>query len=159
MTPTRAVTNVVLAGLGGQGIVKGSDVLAQAMFLAGYDVKKSEVHGMSQRGGSVRSEVRFGDRVLSPMVSAGTAHFLLVLEPSQVEPNRRMLAPDGVLITSADLDSAALSSHKGLNIALLALLSRQLDVEERFWHDALRGQLKPATLAPNLELFSRIRRA
>jgi indolepyruvate ferredoxin oxidoreductase, beta subunit len=158
MTPTRAVTNVVVAGVGGQGIVKGSDVLAQAMFLAGLDVKKSEVHGMSQRGGSVRSDVRFGDRVLSPMVSAGTAHYLLVLEPRQIEPHRRLLAPEGVLLTDADVDPAELPTHKSLNIALLALLSRHLDVEERFWHDALCGQLKPATWAANLELFSRIRR-
>jgi indolepyruvate ferredoxin oxidoreductase beta subunit len=158
MTPLRPVTNVVLVGLGGQGIVKGSDVLAQAMFLAGYDVKKSEVHGMSQRGGSVRSDVRFGDRVLSPMVSAGTAHFLLALEPGQIEPHRRLLASAGVLLSHADVDPAELPSHKSLNIALLALLSRRLDVEERFWHDALRDQLKRATLAANLDLFSRIRR-
>jgi indolepyruvate ferredoxin oxidoreductase beta subunit len=159
MTPMRKVTNVVLAGLGGQGIVKGSDVLAQAVFLAGYDVKKSEVHGMSQRGGSVRSDVRFGDRVLSPMVSVGTAHFLLVLEPAEVEPHRRLLAPGGVLITDADVDPSELPSHKTLNIALLARLSRQLDVPEQFWHDALQDQLKPATLATNLALFSRLRRA
>ena len=67
------VTNVVIAGLGGQGVVKASDILADAAFRAGLDVKKAEVHGMSQRGGSVASDVRFGARVLSPMVPAGAA--------------------------------------------------------------------------------------
>ncbi|NLF23574.1 MAG: pyruvate ferredoxin oxidoreductase, partial [Lentisphaerae bacterium] len=60
--------NIVIAGLGGQGIVKASDILADAAFRAGHDVKKAEVHGMSQRGGSVNTDIRYGARVLSPMV-------------------------------------------------------------------------------------------
>jgi len=58
--------NVVVAGLGGQGVLKASDILADVAFSAGLDVKKSELHGMSQRGGSVSSDVRFGERVFSP---------------------------------------------------------------------------------------------
>ena len=65
------VTNVVVAGLGGQGVLKASDILADVAFAAGLDVKKSEVHGMSQRGGSVASDVRFGEHVFSPMVPEG----------------------------------------------------------------------------------------
>ena len=87
------VTNVVIAGLGGQGVLKASDILAEAAFFAGLDVKKAEVHGMSQRGGSVTSDVRFGPRVLSPMVSAGEADFLVVLAEDQVEGNRGWLRP------------------------------------------------------------------
>ena len=60
------VTNVIVAGLGGQGVIKASDILADAAFRAGYDVKKAEIHGMSQRGGSVTCDVRFGPQVLSP---------------------------------------------------------------------------------------------
>ena len=60
------VTNVVVAGLGGQGVLKASDIVADAAFRAGLDVKKSELHGMSQRGGSVSSDVRFGGEVLQP---------------------------------------------------------------------------------------------
>ena len=67
------VTNIVVAGLGGQGVLKGSDILADAALRAGYDVKKSEIKGMSQRGGSVTSDVRFGERVWSPMVPVGEA--------------------------------------------------------------------------------------
>jgi indolepyruvate ferredoxin oxidoreductase beta subunit len=85
-------TNVVIAGLGGQGVLKASDILADAAFRAGLDVKKAEVHGMSQRGGSVACDVRFGAKVLSPMVPAGEADFLLVLEPTQADPNRHVLS-------------------------------------------------------------------
>jgi indolepyruvate ferredoxin oxidoreductase beta subunit len=83
--------NVVLAGLGGQGVIKASDILADAALRAGLDVKKSEIHGMSQRGGSVTSDVRFGGRVLSPMVPRGEADFLVVLAPSEVEVARPLL--------------------------------------------------------------------
>ena len=72
---SQRVTNVILAGLGGQGVIKASDILADAAVRAGYDVKKAEVHGMSQRGGSVTSDVRFGPRVLSPMIPRGEADF------------------------------------------------------------------------------------
>ena len=64
-------TNVTVAGLGGQGVLTVTDILAEVLFRAGFDVKKSEVHGMSQRGGSVSSEVRFGKSVASPMVPEG----------------------------------------------------------------------------------------
>ena len=73
------VTNIVVSGLGGQGVLKVTDILADVIFCAGLDVKKSEVHGMSQRGGSVSSEVRFGDKVNSPMVPAGEGDILVVL--------------------------------------------------------------------------------
>ncbi len=85
------VTNVIIAGLGGQGVLKASDILAEAAFFAGLDVKKAEVHGMSQRGGSVTSDVRFGPRVLSPMVPPGEADFLVVLAEDEVESHRACL--------------------------------------------------------------------
>src|SRR5512142_1222194 len=92
------VTNVVVAGLGGQGVIKASDILADVAFRAGQDVKKAEVHGMSQRGGSVTSDVRFGDEVLSPMIPRGEADFLVVVAPSEVEVTRGVLKPGGLLI-------------------------------------------------------------
>ena len=92
------VINVVIAGLGGQGVLKSSDILAEAAFLAGRDVKKAEVHGMSQRGGSVTSDVRFGAGVLSPMVPPGEADYLVVLAPDQVDNNLHHLRAGGVLI-------------------------------------------------------------
>ncbi len=77
------VTNVLLTGVGGQGIITASTVLAQACRIAGWQVKKSEVHGMSQRGGSVNSYVRFcaDAPVASPLIPEGAADIMLAFEP------------------------------------------------------------------------------
>ena len=133
------VTNIIVAGLGGQGVLRGTDILADVALRAGLDVKKSELKGMSQRGGSVTGDVRFGDRVFSPMVSAGEADFLLVLEPTQVEPNRHMLRPKGVLITPDAVQADQLPNKKALNVALLGALSAHLPMAEDLWLAALRA--------------------
>ena len=133
----RPVTNVVFAGLGGQGVIKASDILAQAAFRHGYDVKKSEIHGMSQRGGSVTSDVRFGEAVLSPMVTDGETDYLVVLAPEEVEGNRRRLRAGGVLIAPDRIDPATLSNPKSLTVALLGILSTHLDIPESLWLRAI----------------------
>lgn len=74
------VTNIVIAGVGGQGIVLSSTLVSEAAMLAGFDVKSNEVHGMAQRGGSVISQIRFGQKVYSPMIKTGEAHFLVSME-------------------------------------------------------------------------------
>src|SRR5664280_2877184 len=109
------LTNVVIAGIGGQGVLKASDILADVAVRAGLDVKKSEIKGMSQRGGSVSSDVRFGQAVLSPMVSPGEADFLLVLDSTQVETNLGVLKPGGTLIKPDAVDPAKLPNRKSLN--------------------------------------------
>lgn len=75
-----AVTNILLVGVGGQGILLASEILSEAFMLAGFDVKKSEIHGMSQRGGSVVSHVRFGKEVYSPVVPEGEGDILFGFE-------------------------------------------------------------------------------
>lgn len=72
--------NFLLAGVGGQGTILASDILAQVGLAAGYQVKQAEVHGMSQRGGSVISHVRWGERIYSPLVGAGEVDVLLAFE-------------------------------------------------------------------------------
>jgi indolepyruvate ferredoxin oxidoreductase beta subunit len=74
------VTNILLVGVGGQGILLASEVLSETFMLAGYDVKKSEIHGMSQRGGSVVSHVRYGQEVFSPLVPEGEGDILFGFE-------------------------------------------------------------------------------
>jgi indolepyruvate ferredoxin oxidoreductase beta subunit len=135
------VTNVVVAGLGGQGAIKASDILADAAFRAGLDVKKAEIHGMSQRGGSVSSDVRFGAHVQSPMISRGEADFLLVLAPSEVEVARPMLRPGGLLIPPDAVDEARLANKRTLNVALLGVLSARLDIDAAHWLAALHAAL------------------
>ena len=74
------VFNVLIVGVGGQGIILASDVLSLVAARHGYDVKKNEIHGMAQRGGSVSSHVRFGTSVSSPIIKAGEADVLLSFE-------------------------------------------------------------------------------
>ncbi len=148
------VVNVVVAGLGGQGVLKASDILADAAFRAGYDVKKSEVHGMSQRGGSLSSDVRFGDAVRSPLIPTGEAHFLLILEPTQVEPNRFQLRDGGVLITPDHLDPASLANRRSLNVAMLGALSVYLAIPEAEWEEAIRAALPAKHHEVNLRAFA-----
>ncbi len=92
-------TNIFIAGVGGQGILKFSDILSEVALLEGLDIKKSEVHGMSQRGGSVTSHVRFGDVVYSPLIEKGKADILVALEQIEAVRHISYLNPQkGVLI-------------------------------------------------------------
>jgi indolepyruvate ferredoxin oxidoreductase beta subunit len=92
------VTNVAIAGVGGQGIILASDIIAQAALCAGHDVKKNEVHGMAQRGGAVVSEVRFGRRVYSPLIPDGAVDLLLALELLEGLRHLHRLRPQGLVI-------------------------------------------------------------
>ena len=154
MTMSKTI-NIIVAGLGGQGVLKASDIVAEAVFAAGFDVKKSEVHGMSQRGGSVSSEVRYGEDVASPMIPAGETDFLLVLEDTQIEVNRNKLKADGKLITLADVDASKLENPKTVNIAMLGVLSASLpEIPEQCWLDALKKFLPEKHHAVNLTAFA-----
>lgn len=156
---TNKVTNVVVAGLGGQGVLKGTDILAEVALRAGYDVKKSEIKGMSQRGGSVTGDVRFGKQVFSPMVPSGEADFLLVLEPTQVEPNKHLLRAEGVLITPDRVNAADLPHKRTLNVALLGALSAYLPMGEGLWLDALRSGFDETFFEGNKKAFLAGRKA
>ncbi|AFM25946.1 indolepyruvate oxidoreductase subunit beta [Desulfomonile tiedjei] len=80
MSDNNRVYNVLIVGVGGQGIILASDVLGRVAAAYGYDVKKNEIHGMAQRGGSVSSHVRFGKTVSSPIIRVGEADVLLSFE-------------------------------------------------------------------------------
>jgi indolepyruvate ferredoxin oxidoreductase beta subunit len=80
MNPSAKVTNILIVGVGGQGVILASDIIAAVMMRAGHDVKKSEVHGMAQRGGSVTSHVRFGPIVHSPIIRKGAVDILFSFE-------------------------------------------------------------------------------
>jgi indolepyruvate ferredoxin oxidoreductase beta subunit len=99
--PRADVTNVVIAGVGGQGIILASDVLARAAVCAGRDVKRSEIHGMAQRGGSVTSEIRFGRRVWSPVIADGEVDVLVALEILEAARHAHRLRKGGAIIASS----------------------------------------------------------
>lgn len=95
-----SVTTVLLVGVGGQGTILASDVLAKVAASAGLDVKLAEVHGMSQRGGSVDTVVRFGDRVFSPTVDPGVADHLVSFELIEAARWLHWLSPTGRLVVN-----------------------------------------------------------
>jgi len=148
------VTNIVIAGLGGQGVLKASDIVAEVALSTGLDVKKSEIHGMSQRGGSVSSDVRFGERVFSPMVPEGEADFLVVIAADQVAVNAAALRPGGVVIEPAQIRESELRNKKSLNVALLGALSRHLEFPVEAWMAAIRGNLPESLHEANLQAFN-----
>jgi len=100
-TESSGITNIVLAGVGGQGIILASTLLSEVALLEGHDVKANEVHGMAQRGGSVICQIRYGEKVYSPLVKKGTAHFLMSLEVIESLRYADYLAPEGVAYINA----------------------------------------------------------
>ena len=93
--------NVFLAGVGGQGILLASEILCEAFLSSGYDVKKSEVHGMAQRGGAVTTHLRFGRKVFSPLIEPGTADLLVAFEKMEALRFVHFLAPQGIVVANA----------------------------------------------------------
>ena len=92
--------SVSLVGVGGQGIILTADLLARAAAIAGYDVKKSEIHGMAQRGGSVTSQVRFGESVASPIIQHGTADLLVSFDTVEALRSAVILAVGGTALVN-----------------------------------------------------------
>ena len=97
-----SVKNIMIVGVGGQGSVLASRLLGNLLIAQGYDVKLSEVHGMSQRGGSVVTFVRYGEgeKVYSPVIDRGQADFILSFELLEAARWLEYLKPDGVIVTS-----------------------------------------------------------
>ncbi len=94
------ITNILLVGVGGQGILLASEILSEAFMQAGFDVKKSEIHGMSQRGGSVVSHVRFGREVHSPIVPEGEGDILFGFEILETYRSLPLLKKGGTVVAN-----------------------------------------------------------
>ena len=93
-------TNVMIVGVGGQGTLLASKILGRLLLEQGYDVKVSEVHGMSQRGGSVVTYVRFGEKVYSPIIDKGEADYIVAFEKLEAARWLEYLRPGGQVITN-----------------------------------------------------------
>lgn len=114
----RKTVNVSLVGVGGQGIILTADILAKTAAIAGYDVKKSEIHGMAQRGGSVTSQVRFGESVASPIIQEGTADILVSFDKLEAIRNAGVLAKGGTaLVNDLYLTPITVSSGQQAEVA------------------------------------------
>lgn len=91
-------TNVLVVGVGGQGAVMATELISEVAMNAGYEVKKSEVHGMAQRGGVIASHARYGKNITSPMIGRGEADYILAFEAVEALRSIEYLKPDGTVI-------------------------------------------------------------
>ncbi len=146
--------SLLFCGVGGQGILLSSDVTAEAAFLAGYDVKKSEIHGMAQRGGSVTSSVRFGDHVYSSLIPAGRVDYLISFHDAERDRWQSLLSPEGKVIRADEGLLRLLPHPRTLNVALLGVLSRELPFLEEVWQESMRKFIKSAYLDANRAAFA-----
>ncbi|WP_410511155.1 indolepyruvate oxidoreductase subunit beta [Paenibacillus sp. BR2-3] len=161
--------SIILAGVGGKGVITATNVLAQGLVALGYDVKVSEVYGMSQRGGSVHSQVRFGEKIYSPLIEKGTADFILGFD--QIEALRwgSFLKQEGqMIVNQTDLiidtykgkfddsfdqykhvtfvEGAAIAKETGNirneNFVMLGALLQALDFEFDAWKGTMEKHIK-----------------
>lgn len=105
--------SVILVGVGGQGAILTAKILTNGLISAGYDVKMSEVHGMSQRGGSVSTQVHFGDKVYSPVTGPGSADVIVAFEKMEAVRYANYLKKDGIAVIN-DYEMASSSVAAGL---------------------------------------------
>ncbi len=94
------ITNILMVGVGGQGILLASELLAEVLLRMNVDVKKSEIHGMAQRGGTVTSQIRYGERVFAPKIGLSQAHYILSFEYCESLRFLPLLAPDGIVLSN-----------------------------------------------------------
>ena len=105
--------SVLLVGVGGQGAILTASILVNGLISEGYDVKTSEVHGMSQRGGSVSTQVHFGEKVYSPVIGFGAADVLVAFEKMEAVRYSRYLKPDGIAVIN-DFEMESSTTAAGL---------------------------------------------
>ena len=167
--------NVMIVGVGGQGSLLASKLLGRLLLQKGYDIKVSEVHGMSQRGGSVVTYVRFGDKVYSPVIDKGQADFIVSFEELEAARWTEYLKPGGKIILSTqqiapmlaemkakglDVDAIdalslaeAAGSSKAVNIVLMGRLSKYFDIPADEWLAAIEASVPPKFLELNKKAF------
>ena len=109
--------DIVVAGVGGQGVVVISDIVCEAALLDGFDVAKAEIHGMAQRGGAIVAHVRIGDKVQAPLIARGTADVVLGFELLETARAMSMLKPEGTVVVNTKYmpPNAAFVSAKPLS--------------------------------------------
>jgi len=149
----KEMTNILIVGLGGQGVLLASDVISMAAFKSGYDIKKSEVHGMSQRGGSVTTHIRFGLKVHSPLIKRGKADFILTLKNSELGRVKDFLSGDGKIVSLPEGLLDKLENKKTLNIAMIGILSKYLNISSKIWRKVIKETVPSKFRQLNLEAF------
>lgn len=147
--------NILFCGTGGQGILTAAEVVALAAMYDGYHVKKSEVHGMAQRGGSVESHVRIGREVFSPIIEAGQTDYLLSFEKGEHARMVSMLKQNGTDFFDEFVQAGKkISNPKFVNTYMLGILSKHLSISKESWQKAMKETIKPQYLEKNIEVFN-----
>lgn len=147
------VRSILFCGIGGQGVLKASEVAGWAALYEGYHVRKSEVHGMSQRGGSVESHLRFGKTVYSPLIPEGGADFLVSFFPDEHERMRHFLKPGGIdLAEFLGQAETRVKDKRFRNTFILGALSTYLPIQESTWLRAIE-EVFPSAFEENRSAF------
>jgi indolepyruvate ferredoxin oxidoreductase, beta subunit len=150
------VKNILITGLGGQGIILCSKMICDILFHKGYDVKKSEIHGMSQRGGSVVSQIRFGEKVYSPLIPENKIDYLIVLEKTEGIQYLSMLSDEGIVIELSDDEFTSLTNKKTLNVATASKFLKLLKISDKTVEESIKKFVKEKFVPMNMEVVSMI---
>ncbi len=188
------ITNILIVGVGGQGTILASRVLSGVIQKMGLDVKVSEIHGMAQRGGSVVTQVRYGQEVASPIIPEGEADIILAFEKLEalrwlpylkatgsILINDQRIDPMPVIMGAAEYPVDALDTirnlrenviiidalkialnagnPKAVNVVLLGLLSKYLQINKEYWLEALKENVPAKFLDANIKAFEAGREA
>ena len=146
--------NILFCGIGGQGVLKASEICGWAALFEGFHVKKSEVHGMAQRGGSVESHLRFGKEVFSPLIPKGKAGYLVSFHKDEHARLKDFLSPGGVdLIDYLERGVKGIKDKRYINIFLLGVLSKSLAIKEENWMKAMQKLLPSKYIEDNKKAF------
>ena len=148
--------SILLVGVGGQGTILASKLLTIGLMESGYDVKMSEIHGMSQRGGSVSSQVRYGEKVYSPVIEKGGADILVSFEKMEALRWLDYLKKDGKIITNNyKIKSMPIitGNSKTMNIILLGSLVKSMNIEHIDWNKIISNNVKKEFVDINIEAF------
>ncbi|MFC1503921.1 indolepyruvate oxidoreductase subunit beta [Spirochaetota bacterium] len=148
------ITNILIVGLGGQGIILASNIICDVLFREGFDVKKSEVHGMSQRGGSVVSHIRYGTCVYSPLIPEGKVDFLIAMNRSEGERNMIYLNKGGTYIHIDEEYKKSLPHSRTLNIALAGIFFKSIGMSKSNVTKSIRGLVKQKYIDLNIKALT-----
>ena len=151
------ICNILFVGTGGQGVLSASEVVGWAAMFDGRHVKKSEVHGMAQRGGSVESHLRFGEgseKVYSPLIPKGKVDFLISFHKDERDRMKDFLKKGGTdLIDALEAAKKTISDPRFVNTFILGALSKHLPIAEESWKKAIEHVFKGKRTAENLAIF------
>ena len=174
-----SVKSIMIVGVGGQGTLLSSRLLGKVLCDSGFDVKVSEVHGMSQRGGSVVTYVKYGEKVYSPVIELSEADMIISFEQLEAARWLPYLKKDGVVITNTQkidpmpvitgneieksgvklraIDALDLANKAGtpkaVNLVLMGVCAKHTDIERSVWENAIKAVVPEKFLDINLKAF------